>query len=66
VIRYVRAVAGSMCTSCGRDDEPVSPVRRVYLVAGDGPAVAEGLGEAASEPEAWCSLCRDFYPYVEL
>jgi len=55
-----------MCTSCGRDDEPVSPVRRVYLVAGDGPAVAEGLGEAASEPEAWCSLCRDFYPYVEL
>lgn len=64
MIRYGRAVAGTTCASCGCEDEPLVVVRRVYLMAGDGPSVGEGLGAEAAEVESWCALCRDFYPHV--
>jgi hypothetical protein len=48
------------CESCGRDDEAVLVVRRLYITpeAWDTPEkVVRG------ELEAWCFVCRTHYPH---
>ena len=55
----VSAVTG-VCESCGRDDEVVVLVRRVYLTpeSWDTPERVEVAGE-----ERWCFVCRTHYPH---
>lgn len=49
------------CDSCGRDDEEVEAVRRVYVTpdaAGGPPGFLE-----ADHDERWCAACRATYPH---
>lgn len=45
------------CESCGRDDEQVDPVHRVYL----DPETGEPLPHAEAT-EQWCASCQVTYP----
>lgn len=49
------------CTSCGRDDEEVDAVHRVYVTpeAWDTP----GAVDVQTEVEYWCFACRTQYPH---
>lgn len=49
------------CDSCGRDDEPLTEVRRVYVTpeAWD----REGRVDLAPDTERWCEVCRAHYPH---
>lgn len=49
------------CTSCGRDDEPLTRVHRVYVTpeAWDTP----GRADVVDEVEHWCFVCRTHYPH---
>lgn len=49
------------CDSCGRDDEVVVAVRRVYLTLADWDR--EEKVEVVAEPEQWCLVCREHYPH---
>jgi hypothetical protein len=49
------------CESCGRDDEVVVAVRRVYLTLADWDR--EEHVEIVAEPELWCAVCREHYPH---
>jgi len=54
-------VTNGTCESCGRDDEDVVEVVRLYVVpeAWDTePSVTEGQGT-----EWWCFPCRTHYPH---
>ena len=49
-----------LCESCGRDDEDVVLVRRLYVTpeSWDTPGqVTEG------DEERWCFVCRTHYPH---
>jgi hypothetical protein len=50
-----------MCESCGRDDDGLEPVRRVYLEAD----AAGNLAPTLTMPgvERWCPACRALYPH---
>jgi hypothetical protein len=52
-----------MCESCGRDDEDVVVVRRLYVTpeAWDTPGKVE-----PGDEEKWCFVCRTHYPHEEL
>ena len=52
------------CDSCGRDDEPIAPVKRVYLQVGDWDR--EEQVEVARDTERWCLVCREHYPHQPL
>jgi hypothetical protein len=55
-------MADSVCGSCGRDDEELDPVRRVYVtIADDG---SEEVTEVEGE-EWWCASCRATFPHLE-
>jgi hypothetical protein len=49
------------CGSCGRDDEEVEAVRRVYITpdSWDTP----GSTKVMDEIEWWCFSCRTQYPH---
>lgn len=49
------------CDSCGRDDEPVTAVRRQYIT----PAAwdTEASITPAAERERWCAVCMTHYPH---
>lgn len=49
------------CDSCGRDDEPVVEVHRVYVTpeAWDTP----GKVDVVDETEWWCLVCQTHYPH---
>ncbi len=49
------------CDSCGRDDEVVVPLRRVYLTLADWDQ--EERVDVVAEVERWCEVCRDHYPH---
>ena len=53
-------LAPDACESCGRDDEPLVLVRRLYITpeSWDTP----GRVEVADE-EWWCFVCRTHYPH---
>ena len=57
------AVVGR-CDSCGRDDERVAPVQRVYVTPADWDR--EERIEVVPETEAWCEVCREHYPHQVL
>jgi hypothetical protein len=52
---------GGTCQSCGRDDEELVVVRRVYLT----PAKWEtpGSSRTLDEVERWCTACASQYPH---
>jgi thymidine kinase len=52
-----------LCESCGRDDEDVLLVRRLYITpeAWDTPGKVVVGGE-----ERWCFVCRTHYPHDQL
>lgn len=53
------------CESCGRPDDDLETVRRVYLT----PTGATAPGDDDAEPtlddhdERWCASCRSTYPH---
>jgi len=51
------------CESCGREDEEIVLVRRLYVTpeAWDTPEKVEAGGE-----ERWCFVCRTHYPHEQL
>lgn len=51
----------SDCQSCGRDDEPLTEVRRLYIT----PASWDREREVrpAAETELWCDICMVHYPH---
>ena len=53
--------APQTCDSCGRDDEPLVEVRRLYLTpeTWEGPATTS----RAAETERWCTVCLTHYPH---
>ncbi len=55
------APAPVLCTSCGRDDEELAAVHRVYVTpeAWDTP----GRVDVQDEVEHWCFACRTQYPH---
>ena len=58
--RYGDVVTGT-CDSCGRDDESLEVVHRVYVTpeAWDSP----GKVEVVDKTEKWCFVCRTHYPH---
>ncbi|MFN0092965.1 MAG: hypothetical protein ACKVWR_22240 [Acidimicrobiales bacterium] len=49
------------CESCGRDDEQLVAVRRVYVMQGD--ADGSEIVEIVEDPESWCEVCMVHYPH---
>jgi len=50
-----------MCESCGRGDEQLSEVRRVYLLkTDDGSEQVSPLDDL----EHWCAACCATYPHI--
>jgi hypothetical protein len=49
------------CDSCGRDDEVVAALHRVYLTPADWDR--EEKVEILTEVERWCEVCRGHYPH---
>jgi hypothetical protein len=52
------------CESCGRDDEPVIAVRRVYLTPADWDRPERV--DVVPEVERWCPVCLEHYPHQPL
>lgn len=52
------------CDSCGRDDEPTSAVRRLYVTPASWDA--EASVTPADETERWCAVCMTHYPHETL
>lgn len=52
------------CDSCGRDEDDLVEVHRVYVVpeAWDTP----GSEKTLTEVERWCFSCRTHYPHQEV
>lgn len=50
------------CQSCGRDDEPLTHVRRIYV----SPASwdSEESRKPADHTELWCEVCMVHYPHT--
>ncbi len=49
------------CESCGRDDEPLTHVRRIYVTPASWDT--EGKSEPAADTEHWCDVCMAHYPH---
>ena len=54
-------VTKGTCDSCGRDDEDVTEVVRVYVVAEAWDQEAQVT--EADDTEAWCFPCLTHYPH---
>jgi thymidine kinase len=51
------------CESCGRDDEDIVRVRRLYVT----PEAWDTPGQVVKgDEEHWCFVCRTHYPHEEL
>lgn len=50
-----------VCDSCGREDDDLASVRRVYVTpdSWDTP----GSSRTMPGPELWCFPCRTMYPH---
>lgn len=51
------------CDSCGRDDEPLTEVQRLYITPESWDT--EGRVDVAPGTEQWCEVCRAHYPHRE-
>jgi len=49
------------CSSCGRDDEPLTEVRRIYVTLASWDS--EGSTTPAEHTEHWCEVCMVHYPH---
>ncbi len=49
------------CESCGRDDEPLTEVRRIYVTPASWDT--EAKSEPATGTERWCDVCMVHYPH---
>ncbi|MCZ7627773.1 MAG: hypothetical protein M5U19_01090 [Microthrixaceae bacterium] len=63
----------AVCESCGRDEQSVTKVQRMYLAdrsTGDGPAMAvprvlnSDERPGAGDIEMWCASCCATFPHV--
>lgn len=54
------------CDSCGRDDDDLAPVRRVYVVLGPWDEPGPGRVDVEDGVERWCFPCRTSYPHQEV
>ena len=52
------------CESCGREDEDVVAVHRVYVTPETWDT--EGKVDVVDEVEQWCFVCRSHYPHQEV
>jgi hypothetical protein len=52
------------CDSCGRDEEVVERVHRVYLTLADWDR--DEKVDVLEEVECWCAVCREHYPHQPL
>lgn len=50
-----------LCDSCGRGEEVVVALHRVYLTLADWDQ--EERVEVVAELEHWCEVCRSHYPH---
>jgi hypothetical protein len=57
----VACVSDTHCDSCGRSDEPVAPVRRVYVTPERWDQ--EPKVEVVDDVESWCVVCQTHYPH---
>lgn len=49
------------CENCGADDDPLFPVRRMYVTPADWDT--EGRSETLPDVERWCYSCCTQYPH---
>lgn len=49
------------CSSCGRDDEPLTEVRRFYVTPASWDT--EATSKPAEHTEHWCDVCMAHYPH---
>ena len=49
------------CQSCGRDDEPLTEVRRIYITPASWESEEKRAPAAATE--RWCDICMAHYPH---
>lgn len=54
-------MTSTSCESCGRDDEPLAEVTRVYVTPASWDT--EARIQPASGTEWWCSVCLTHYPH---
>jgi hypothetical protein len=54
-------MSGGTCESCGRDDEDLARVHRVYVTPETWDQ--EGKTQRLDEVETWCFACRTHYPH---
>lgn len=52
------------CESCGRQDEELYRVKRVYVTPGAWDQ--EERVEVVDDPEVWCFVCLTHYPHQRL
>ncbi len=48
------------CESCGRSDEELGEVHRVYVIPSES---TEPRIEESEDTEQWCASCRATYPH---
>jgi hypothetical protein len=58
------ATASGICDSCGRPDDDLEPVHRVYVVpeGWDGDEKVDVMPDV----ERWCFVCRSHYPHQRM
>ncbi|MGF1598795.1 MAG: hypothetical protein ACFCVK_18010 [Acidimicrobiales bacterium] len=54
-------MSATTCESCGRSDEPLTEVRRIYLTPASWDT--EARARAATTTEHWCVVCQLHYPH---
>lgn len=56
-------MSSGTCESCGRDDDDIVEVHRVYVT----PEAWDQEGKEEKQPgtERWCFSCRTHYPHEE-
>lgn len=50
-----------VCDSCGRDDEPTTVVRRLYITPASWDTEAKVT--KATQTEQWCAVCQTHYAH---
>jgi hypothetical protein len=58
------ATRSGRCDSCGRDEDDLVAVHRVYVTPESWDA--EGKVDVVDEVERWCFVCRTHYPHQEI
>jgi hypothetical protein len=54
-------MTATRCHSCGRDDEPLTEVQRIYITPASWDTEAQQ--RPAEGTEWWCLVCQTHYPH---